>query len=164
VLVACLAACALPICGCGKAETESGSARDYRQRVNAICATAANRSDAVIEHAFADLYGNDLPANPTAEELQAFYAAILPAADESAVIIRGMLDDVRAVPAPEELSDDAGTLWDAFEKRLRMSIRRIEAAASNPAKAIELDVDDTFPFDPENERAARLGLTACSVT
>jgi hypothetical protein len=45
-----------------------------------------------------------------------------------------------------------------------MSIRRIEAAASNPAKAIELDVDDTFPFDPENERAARLGLTACSVT
>lgn len=153
----------LSSCG-GRSNSEPLTPTDYVRKVNTICAAAIGRSEEVIENAFIDLYGGAPPANATPKDLQALYAAILPATNESAHILRRMLEDLRAILAPDRLTNETSELWDAFEERPGTNIRRIGAAAADPSKAVQLDLDDAFPFDPENERAARLGFAACNLT
>ncbi len=151
----------MALSGCST-DVEPLARDDYTREVNMLCSTAANRSTDLIQDAFAELFGDDPPASPSPKELQALYAGILPAANESADVIKTMLDDVRALAAPDEIAQDTSDLWQAFEERLDMGLRRIQDAVADPSRAIELEADDTFPFDPENARAASLGLTACN--
>lgn len=155
------AALALATTGC---RSESLTRPEYTREVNRICASAITQSNRLIERAFSELYGGDLPSDPSPGDLVALYRGILPAARESRELIEQMLDDLRALRAPAELADAASELWEAMEVRLGTSIERIEDAAKDPRAAIELDGDDTFPFDTENARAAELGLTACKLT
>ncbi len=152
---------ALVLSGCST-DVEPLARGEYTREVNALCATAASRMADLIQDAFTELYGDDPPANPSPKELQALYAGILPAANTSADVIKAMLNDVRALAAPTEIARDVEDLWQAFEKRLDIGLRRIHEAVADPSKAIELEADDTVPFDPENARAASLGLTACN--
>jgi hypothetical protein len=152
---------ALATTGCG---SESLSRPEYTREVNRICTPAIAQSNELIHSAFSELYGNDLPTDPSPGDLVALYRGILPAARESRDVIEQMLDDLRALPAPAELAGAANDLWEAMEGRLGTSIERIENATHDPRAAVELDVDDTFPFDPENARAAELGFTACTLT
>jgi hypothetical protein len=151
---------AFALSGCST-DVEPLARDDYAREVNALCATAISRSDGLIADAFSELYGDNPPSAPSATELQALYAGILPAANDSRDVTRTMLDEVRALAAPDEIAQDATDLWQAVEKRLDLSLGRIEEAASDPAKAIELDADDKFPFAPENARAAILGFREC---
>ena len=153
-------AMALALAGCATDATPLAR-DDYTRKANALCTPAISRSDDLIAHAFTKLYGDEPPSNPSAKELQALYAGILPAANESADVIKAMLHDARPLAAPEQIAQEASDLWQAIEERLDKSLRRIEEAAVQPSKAIELDADDTLPFSPENARAASLGLTAC---
>ncbi len=116
---------------------------------------------------FADLAESGrLPENPTPAETQAVYATVLPAARESDRVIREMLEELRALAAPTELADDAEELWDAYEERVEIGLRRIEKATVDADAAIALEADNSKPFTPENTRgggggAAELGFTAC---
>jgi hypothetical protein len=160
---AALGAIVLAVAVAGCAETADPLSReDYVREVDRLCAAGVERNDRLIEDAFAELYGGGPPANPSAANLQELYSRILPAARRAAEAFEEMLDDLRALDAPAALAAEADDLWAAYDERLDGSVRRIEEAAADPAKAVELDLDDAFPFDPENERAAALGFTACA--
>ena len=78
---------ALALSGCST-DVEPLARDDYTREVNALCTTAASRSADLIQDAFTGLFGDDPPASPSPQELQALYAGILPAANESAGVIK----------------------------------------------------------------------------
>lgn len=130
--------------------------------MNERCATAASTVESLITGAFAELSESGrLPEKPTPAEAQAVYTALLPTARESNRVIREMIQEVRALAGPTELTDDAEELWDAYEDRAEIGLRRIEEATVDDDAAIALETDDSKPFTPENTRAAELGFTAC---
>jgi hypothetical protein len=130
--------------------------------VNELCAEAVSTTEGLITGVFAELAESGrLPDKPTPAETQAVYTAVLPAAREGDRVIGEMLEELRTLAAPAELAEDAEELWDAYEDRVEVGLRRIEEATVDADAAIALEVDDLKPFTPENTRAAELGFTAC---
>jgi hypothetical protein len=135
---------------------------EYVRQVNGLCAEAVSATEGLITGVFAELAKSGrLPENPTPAETQVVYKTVLPAARESNDVIGEMLVELRALAAPEELADDAEELWDAYEDRLEISLRRIEESTVDTDAAVALWADDLKPFTPENTRAAEMGFTAC---
>jgi hypothetical protein len=149
--------------GCGSTD-EPLTRREYTDDVNRICTTAIVRSDSLVRGAFAELYGDNPPSDPSPDDLVALYRGILPAARDARKVIEQMLDELRGLRGPGELVAAANGIWDAMERRLAASLERIEDATRDSRAASELDLDDTFPFRVENLRAAELGFTACALT
>jgi hypothetical protein len=150
---------ALPGCG---GEADALTRDEYVRQVNGLCAETVSTTEGLITGVFAELSQSGwLPEQPTPGETRAVYAAVLPAARESDRVIREMLEKLRALAVPPELADDSAELWDAYEDRVGIGLRRIEEAAVDADAAIALEADDTKPFTPENTRAAKLGFTAC---
>ena len=147
--------------GCGS-DADALTRDEYVRQVNGLCVEAVATTEGLITGVFADLAESGrLPENPTPAETQAVYATVLPAARESDRVIREMLEELRALAAPTELADDAEELWDAYEERVEIGLRRIEKATVDADAAIALEADNSKPFTPENTRAAELGFTAC---
>jgi hypothetical protein len=147
--------------GCSGDE-DALSRDEYLRQVNGLCAEAVSATEGLITGVFAELAESGrLPENPTPAETQAVYKAVLPAAREGNGVIGEMLEELRALAAPGELADDAEELWDAYEDRLEIGLRRIEEATVDADAAIALWADDLKPFTPENTRAAGIGFTAC---
>lgn len=147
----------------GCSDDEDALPRDeYVRQVNGLCAEAVSATEGLISGVFAELAASGrLPETPTPAETQAVYKAVLPAARESNDVIGEMLGELRALAAPGELADDAEELWDAYEDRLEIGLRRIEEATVDTDAAVALEADDLKPFTPENTRAAEIGFAAC---
>lgn len=150
---------ALPGCG---GDVDALTRDEYVRQVNGLCAEAVSTTEGLIAGVFEELSESGrLPEKPTPAESQAVYTAVLPAARESERVIRKMLEELRALAAPTELADEAEELWNAYEDRVEVGLRRIEEATVDVDAAIALEADDSIPFTPENTRAAELGFTAC---
>jgi hypothetical protein len=129
-----------PLSACDDSDGEQLSDDQFVEQANQICADGAAEIDEL---------GGELGDDPSDDELRTYYLA-------SIDNLRGQLDDIAALQAPDDkvdplqaLIDDAEGILDELEDQVNDDVD----AVTSP---------ETDPFAEINQRFTDLGLTVCA--
>jgi hypothetical protein len=131
------------------------SKEDFIAAADAICQTATDEQDPILEAAFDEL-------DEASADTQAFAVAIDEAFDEIGPLVDQQVADIRALAPPEADAEMIDSILDDVESGIDEQLATFEAAAGGDEEALAVLESNSYdPTGDANRRAREYGLVVC---